>query len=571
MRRGRRVDILSGGTLRWLIILLVPVVLGLLTIAKNFPGLGDPDALDMAQIARSLARTGHYTTQSIRPLSLLYKATIQNHPDLYQEPLQPVIMSIVFRLWNAADKPVAVLGALLWMGTFWLTLGFAKRLFSWRVAALAALLFATNSAVLGVAVSGTNVMLSTFLFSLLLWTLYRPVQDPNGAGEAAPPGLPLWRLVVAGAIAGLCVLTMYSLVALVIPVLVYALYDQRRLHWWRGGVVLVGIVAVLLPWLVRNQVVTGSPLFTLRLYEVARGTASYPGEAIYRSMDPKDARDALPLAFGWQHLGEVRDKAKGTILGLQDAVPGAAGALVAAFFLAGMFFPLGDRGFVRVRRCFYGVFLAHITILALTRSRGQDMILYMPFASICAAATLARLIGSIDLQSLSRAWQAREWRLGATALGRLAVLSAIALGIVYPFGIWLRRGSIASAQAAAPKLEWLKPIDANPPLVMSDMPQAVAWYCDRPVVWLTQTSRGYDRLVAKVAPIGIIHFLAPPGQSPWTAGQPQDWWVLAYSSPAPYKGLVNQGSWSGRTAEIVRALPSIKPPKPPAPTGGAGT
>jgi hypothetical protein len=106
---------------------------------------------------------------------------------------------------------------------------------------------------------------------------------------------------------------------------------------------------------------------------------------------------------------------------------------------------------------------------------------------------------------------------------------------------------------------------------MSDAPQAVAWYANRPVVWLTQTSRGYDRLVAKVAPVGIIDFLAPPGQSGWTAGEAGDWWALAYSSPAPYKGLVNQGPWSGNPDEIVRALPSIKPPKPPAPTGGAGT
>lgn len=566
LRKRKGLDLLSSAALRWSIIVLAPIVLGLLSVTKNFPGLEESSALDMAQVARNLARTGHYTTQSIRPLSLMYQATIENHPDLYNEPLWPFVLSKVFRIWRAADKPVAATGMVLWLATVWLTLAFAKRLFSWRVTALATVLLACNVTVLPVSVSGTSAMLATLLVLVMLWTLYRPEARQGEGAKAPTQPLPLWRLGAAGALLGLSALTMYPLVALSIPVIVYAATDRRPIRLLRPAVVLAGMVLVLLPWLIRNQVVAGNPCASLHAFDVAWGTQSYPGQSVFRSLDPDTARQALPLAFLWRHLGEVMSKAKMTVSGLPGVALGAIGPLVAVLFFFSMFQPLQDRGFTRLRRCFYGMFVAHLFILALTRSRASDLLVYAPLGTILAAAGMARLIGAIDLASIRQGWQAHEWRLGAVALGRLAILVVLVGVATWPFGQWLRRPSNAPVLASFEgKLAWLKPTVGGTPLVMSDVPEAVAWYCDLPAVWLTRSSIDYDRLVAKVKPVGVLHFL----RAPTAETETERWWGVAYSSPAPYKGLVQRGP-GGLGGECRRSQPSLPLPPPPTPPANRG-
>jgi len=567
LRKRKGLDFLSSAALRWFIIILAPIVLGLLSVTKNFYGLTDRSALDMAQVARNLARTGHYTTQSIRPLSLVYKATTDDHPDLYNEPLWPFVLSNVFRIWRAADKPVAATGMVLWLATVWLTLGLARRLFSWRVTALAAVLLACNVTVLPVSVSGTNAMLATLLVLLMLWALYRrETRQDEGARAAAQP-LPLWRLGVAGALLGLGTLTMYPLAVLAIPVVIYAATDRRPIRLLRPAIVLAGMILVLLPWLIRNQVVAGSPFSTLHAFDVAGGTQTYPGQSVFRSMDPDTARNALPLAFMWRHLGEVLAKAKATVFGLPGVALGAVGPLVVVFFFFSMFQQPQDRGLVRLRRCFFGMFIAHVMILALTRSRASDLLIYAPLGTILAAAGMARLIGAIDLTSIRQGWQAHEWRLGAVALGRLLTLAVLVGVAIWPFGQWLRGRSYAPLVASFQGwYTWLKPTAGGAPLLMSDVPEAVAWYCDLPAVWLTRSSLDYDRLVVKVRPVGILHFLAPPLAQARAEGA--SWWWTAYSSPAPYKGLVQRGPGRpdrpdlGLDRECRRSLPSLTLPLP---------
>jgi 4-amino-4-deoxy-L-arabinose transferase-like glycosyltransferase len=536
-------DLLSGAGFRWAVIVLAPIVLGLLAITKSFPGLWDMrawDAMDAAQTARNLARDGHFVTDSIRPASLVFRAQIEGHPDLYNEPLYPSVLAAVFRVWSAGDKPVAATGVLLWLVTLWLTIGFAKRLFGWRIANLTGLLLAINIAALGAAISGTRQMLAVPLIMVTLWLLYRP--DPGAEDEeaAAPRPLPPWRLIAAGVALGLATLTLYSLVLVVIPALVYALFEQRKEGWWRGLILLAGWAVALVPWAVRNQVVTGSPVFTLQLLDVASNTPTYPGDSAFRSMDPDVVQEAMPFTFAWNHLGEVMAKVKGSVRGLPSVVPADLGSLIAAFFLASVFFTPPDRGIVRLRRCFYGMFFAHFAVLSVTRLSPSDLLVYVPFALVLSAYGMRQLIGAIELDSIRRGWQTREWRVGAQAVGRIAILVVILGFVALPFSTWLRTQSGASARVAVPKFEALRPTAQPPPLVMSDVPQAIAWYCDRPTVWLTQRSREYDRLSAVLEPVKVLHFqgralsLAP--------AEVQNWWAVAYRTGMPYKGLVPIGS-----------------------------
>jgi hypothetical protein len=313
------------------------------------------------------------------------------------------------------------------------------------------------------------------------------------------------------------------------------------------------MIVVTTPWLIHNRATTGRAFFSLQLYDVAGGTATYPGEFIYRSLDEDVARDAMPARFMWSNLGEVWGKARRVVLSLPRVAVGELGPIVAVFLFISMFFRIGGPDFVRLRWCFYGIFLAHVAVFAVTRSRPSDLHAYIPLATVLAVGGLARLVGSIDLTSLKRAWQSRDWRIARVCSTRVATVTVLALIAAWPFAIWLRQGSTASVAAALPKLEWLLPgAGEDVPLVMSDQAPAVAWYCDRPAIWLTMTSREYDRLGTNVAPIEVLHFWNRPDPRVTVEAGRADWWRAAYASPKPYKGLVQTGLGGPRPEESLR-------------------
>jgi len=134
----------------------------------------------------------------------------------------------------------------------------------------------------------------------------------------------------------------------------------------------------------------------------------------------------------------------------------------------------------------------------------------------------------------------------------------------------VRQVSGASAIAAMPKLQYLraKP-GAEPVLVMSDQPEVVAWHCNRPTVWLTKTSAGYDRIARNVEPIGVLHFWDPPVAL--AQREQATWWATAYASPAPYKGLVQDGPGGPNPGESIRVPPSQVSRDRPAAAGGTTT
>ena len=61
--RGRKV-------LRWLVIVLIAAALSLIYTASQFRGFEKRESMDMAQLARNLARGQGFTTYLIRPLGL---------------------------------------------------------------------------------------------------------------------------------------------------------------------------------------------------------------------------------------------------------------------------------------------------------------------------------------------------------------------------------------------------------------------------------------------------------------------------------------------------------------------
>src|SRR5713101_5811332 len=98
--RGKRV-------VQWAALVLFALFFGLVWYpAVQFVGLEKREAMDMAQLARNIARGQGLQTYVVRPLSLWHLKTyatdhqprLMNHPDLYNPPLYPLVLAGLFQL-----------------------------------------------------------------------------------------------------------------------------------------------------------------------------------------------------------------------------------------------------------------------------------------------------------------------------------------------------------------------------------------------------------------------------------------------------------------------------------------
>src|ERR1043166_2240397 len=109
--------------LGYVALLALPPLLAVIVLASKFTGLQTADAFDRAQLARHLAAGDGFVTSVVRPLSLAFKPDITPHPDLYNAPLPPLVLSAFFRLIHPSERVTAVAGLLIWILCVWLVYG----------------------------------------------------------------------------------------------------------------------------------------------------------------------------------------------------------------------------------------------------------------------------------------------------------------------------------------------------------------------------------------------------------------------------------------------------------------
>jgi len=66
-----------------------------------------PEAIELAQTARNVSEAHGFTTDAIRPLSLLFHNKVAGHPDFYVSPLQTAVTAVAFVLQHPSDRVAA--------------------------------------------------------------------------------------------------------------------------------------------------------------------------------------------------------------------------------------------------------------------------------------------------------------------------------------------------------------------------------------------------------------------------------------------------------------------------------
>lgn len=465
----------------------------------EYQNLREPAAMDLAQVARQLARGEGFTTQFIRPLSvqrLESRAEARGgdledpgrltsaHPDLANPPLYPVLLAGWLRLFGAdptiqdprrftvhgPDRAVVIFNLGLFLALVLVTYGLACRWFDGFVGLLATVALIGSRFFWDQAGSGQPIILATLLTTLLAWAFGR--YDELAREPSTSAAKLVGFAAILGGLTGLAALTCYGMILLVLPLglLLLPIWTGRRwTAWLAAWAVLLMVVG---PWYARNFHLSGH-LFGTADSALLAGTLDFPGDTLERSLA---AQPTLPtFAEGMTRFlsrsGQV----------LQQDLPTLGGSWVVAFFLVGLLF----RFSTSAGNLFRG--FALLSLLALfpvqvwvgpgavgTSVFGGTSYLatVVPLLFVLGAAFFVSLLDHVD-------WEAEGIRGLVVGLYVAVCLVPVALMLLPP-----GRNPRTFPPYHPPLIHALGVWTGPRELVMSDMPWAVAWYADRKAIWL---------------------------------------------------------------------------------------
>ena len=546
-----------------ILLVLVPVGIIMLTMAVKYQGLQSPVAWEYAQVARNLA-TGHgFVTSAARPLMLAIQPTLRNQPDLWSAPGQPVLLALAFNWFTPSDRVAAFVGLMVWLISVWLTFVVARRWFGGRAAALAVIFYASNPAVIMLAVAGLPYPLAT-VFLLLACGL----TIPRWSVKVGTPTLPVagWQLFLAGLCCALAMLTHWALGVVVLALGWYvaatALHSRARAVLWLGE----GFLLLAFPWLLRNWIASQGVTWGLAGYSLLANTHSFPGESIWRTLTPPPA-----VSFLLKHPREFLTKLPPGAYQFIRSAPVTLHLIVGIFFIAAL--PAAMRNLHR-----RGLAMLLLTGLGLSagvscllQPDSQLLVVWTPLIAMLAAARLTdwitQRVGPLSLRWLkfkpepppprakdlgyrNSLERVLESRLPGKALAYLLVTGAACLPLT-AFFLFARSEPNPNRQNLFAPLKSRVPANT---VIVTDQPAMVAWYADRPAVWLPQQESSLDR-IETLAGTSLVYYVTSAG-APDSRPDAAAWWLWVASPQGVFRGLFPTGGLPG--GAVLRA----RPPEP---------
>jgi hypothetical protein len=509
-------------------IVLAAAALSLVYTASQFRGFEKRESMDVAQLARNLARGQGYNTYVIRPLSLWqlkqfgpgHEQRLMNHPDLSNPPLYPMILATLFKALPASvfdfkendriyaperwvilpfDQICLLLSVLLVY--LW-----AKQLLDHRVAMTAGLLLLFSDTLWSYGISGLPTNFLMLLLLLTLYCLYRadrgmhPTEIPktdqpaNGQPVAPPPSTTRAGvlILVSAILMGLCFLTRYLCGFLVLPLAIYAgaIMRGKRSRLW-GALYVAIFLAVIAPWLVRNYHVSGSVLGIAKYQIIGDVTLT-------RSYHPK-----IEGALSMRGIASAFLTRSRSLVSLLKEI---GSDYFIFFFGVGLMYSFRRPEVARLRRAVVGAMACAIFGMALIGYPGEPngpdvfgvnlLVLFLPLVAVYGVAFFYLLLDRIPFR---------------IRLTRAAAIGAFALLNLAPMIFTLlppRRGPYPYPPYIAPVTRMISTWFGSNDVAVSDLPWAMAWGGNRRTIWLPATVDDFYEIHDFVPPRGaFVSFL----------------------------------------------------------------
>jgi len=427
----------------------------------QFAGLRAPDAMDAAQVARNVSEGAGFTTSVIRPLSLARVPRATGHPDLFNPPLYPLVLASAFNLLGANDRAVGLVSAAFAFLTALMTYLLGSRLLDRRAGVLAALLVAFSIGVLKLGASGVNVTLVAFLLTTLCYLVARISGDSIRSWAGA------------GVVCAFAYLTDYAVLLLALSLGLIAVLGVKSGRLRALGAFVAGFAIAVLPWLIRNSVVAGSPFAHLRIYSLAMFGDVHPGSSLYRLAS---TQGVAPITFIAGHYREVIQKLLLNLGYTYSTIAGSYGVILTILLGLGLFTDLGTAATNRTKWALVG----GLVLMAMSLAVGQP--------SLDALSAPVGLVAALGAVALVKAMDSRA----VSPRARAATVAAVLALTVFPAGLYaLPR--MRPTKVDLRNLDYLKRALPTNAVVVTDQPWSVAWHAGRTAVWVPSAAAPVPR------------------------------------------------------------------------------
>jgi hypothetical protein len=450
---------------------------------SNFRGLATSQAMDQAQIGREIASGHGWRTNFIRPRALgMLLSRGKNVPekiwyDTYHAPLPPLVNAVaLFPLKShlrmtprdityVGDYAIAGSAILLFLASVLLLFFIARRLFDERLALLSCGLVLICDAIWQYSLSGLPQMLMLFFLNATLYAMVRAVQGHYGGGYVG-----IW-LAAAGVGFGFLALSHALTIWIFLGALVFSIFFFRP-RLWAAMILVVPFVLLYTPWLVRNYLVCGHP----------------GGVAIYSLLDSIRYSEAgwmrrIALDIGGIGPGFFRNKVAGNLTTQFGSIFQYLGwsVVAPAFFLSTLHsFKRPETSMIRwlILSMWCGAVLG-MAVYGIREEQGvaanQLHLIFIPLMTCYGLAFLLVQWNRLEIDL-------RVARIGFLSLLFLLCGLPLLLGVIVPGN----KSGIRWPPYVPPYIsvlhEWMKPDE----ITASDMPWAIAWYANRPSIWLPE-------------------------------------------------------------------------------------
>lgn len=494
LEQGRLRLVVWGAVIVSGLVALALAYLGLLPLVPwSFRGFAHAEAMDQAQISREFARGNGFSTKCLRPLEIWMLENRRGTaprageptPELFHAPLGPVVNSVLMRRFgekpayvqgeflHPGERAIAMLAMLCFAGAVGLNYLTLRRLFDDKLALLASGLVLVSDGFWQWTLTGLPQMLMLLLFSGALLALSLALSARlNGA-----PGRALGWLALVGLLLGLVTLAHGLGAWLFAGALVFvALWFRPR--FLAALALAVPFALVVLPWLARNYSLTGNPL-GLAGYAILDGVSGTTATRM-RGLDPLTDK-VSPLFLRPKLMDGIV-----TQIGAGLGRTAGAGFLALGFFLA-LLFPFRRPETAALRWALAAMWAPAVFGMALLGWEKEDAlapgnlhVLFVPLMLAYGLALALVLFGRLPAGGVPL------WRVAflvglyaVTAFPMLATLTVRPPSLVqYPPYF---PGAIARLNA------WTDPAE----ITGADIPWAVAWYADRPSLWIPNKQKDF--------------------------------------------------------------------------------
>lgn len=477
---------------------LFVILLGLAVISLfiTFRGLSSPRAMEQAQIGKELASGNGYSTKVIRPAAIWQikqngkePASFNQFPETYHAPLNPLIYGSVIKAvqgndtqkWRmpknsniyGLDRIIAATCTLFFIAAIGVNYLLISRIFDNTIAFITAILLMFCQLMWQFAQSGLPQMLMLLLFSLAMLHLWKAIEKTQENKSF------MSSILIAGFFMCLLALTHWITIWIYIGFTVFcAIFFKPK------GVVatiLIGMLAVVvLPITYFIYTIPSGSSLGMAFYAIHDGLG-FSEDYLLRSLSPEDQQLGLQGLFV-QIISS-------TLSQLSSLYGNLGSILVAPLFFISLIHPFRNK-LIRSFRwlILLMVFFASIGMTLYGTRDGvmdsnQIIILFTPLMTAYGLAMLAILWAKVQINQSMQILRNAHF----------IIIIFISIGpMLFSLPLNLKRG-LSAGKVGIPHTPFYYPPSLNrlvadntseDELIISDTPWAVAWYANRPALWL---------------------------------------------------------------------------------------